>query len=68
MGQPVEVRSHGVYRGERRVSRGGHWGLDAVVLALVLGEQSSLLLQVLLVVIIALALLVIASVIGHVRC
>lgn len=66
VGQPVQVRGHGVDGSECRVRRRRNRRLNAVVLALVLREQRSLLLQVLFVVVVALTLLMVASIIGHV--
>lgn len=66
--EPVQVRGHGVDGGERRIGGGGHGrAVDAVILTFMLGEQRSLLLKLLLVVIFGLALLMVASIIRHVR-
>lgn len=66
MGQSVQVRRHGIDGRERRIRSRRDRRLDAILLTLVLREQRPLLLELVLVVVV-LSLLVVSTLIGHVR-
>lgn len=65
--QPVQMRRHGVNRRKCRIRRGRNgWLQGSLFLSFVLREQRSVLLQLLLVVLL-LSLLMIATIIRHMR-